>query len=234
MGELWVALAVVGGILGAFLLLLFVVALWEKHEVRAYSGMLGDEALRGRPYLEEMLDQAEDHGLVGRSVHRHVKYDVVVAFWYTPERDTLVHCGQGKLAGLPAKQTWLYSWLDDGTVLVTTDEFDEGDQSGLYRFKRVVNAAFGELLAAHRKRLDAAPAEPVLFAEPVGADAVMAIQRERAERLVARGRARWVGPPGTTWRFSVRGALFVWISFFRQLGTGLAQIWRLFRRRPGG
>src|SRR5437870_5486607 len=115
--ALWISLVVCVAI---FVPLIFVVALWEKHSVRAFNPPSQDEQPQLGPYLSAVDNEAWNLGLVKRSVARHTRYDLVGVSWFSRERDILEHSGQGKIAKLPVKQTWVYSRLSDGQILVTT------------------------------------------------------------------------------------------------------------------
>ena len=98
------------------------------------------------PYLSQRYAQLVECGAFNLLVHHHVRFKLIAVLGFTMDRRVLVHCGEGTLAGMRAKQTWLYSRLSGGENLVTTDSFDEGDPSGLTRPKRVIDAELPELL----------------------------------------------------------------------------------------
>lgn len=209
-----------------FVVAIFCVALREKHQVRSYSpGEVIDESEFGS-YLAQRYAEMLELGIVDLSVHRHLRFKLIVVCGFTSDRAILIHTGEGKLAGMRAKQSWLYSQLSAGEVLVTTDNFDEGDPSGLTKSKRVINARLPKLLSVHRDRLARADDDVVAFSSQEGPEALEDIGRSRAERLVDQGRAQWLDGEQTTWRYTLKGGLSIVGQFFRQLGTGLLQFWR--------
>jgi hypothetical protein len=223
MFELWIALACLVG----FLLLLFGVSMWEKHPVITYGPPLAGNIPLSRKYLVAARSDAVKCGLRELSIHKHTRFNVLVLFWFSPDRDYLVSCGQGKIAGNPIKQTWIYSRLQNGDVLVTSDGFDEGDPSGMCVTKRIIKARLAKLIAAHQKRLDAqvGPIQP--FDDMTGDEAVQNIQRDRAERLIEMGRAKWIDFEDTVWRYTISGAAHVCLGWFGQLWSGMTQWWRV-------
>ncbi|QDU45377.1 hypothetical protein Mal52_38710 [Symmachiella dynata] len=223
MFDPWIALAWVSGVM----LLLFSVSMWEKHPIIAYGPPLEGKFPQGRSYLVAARTDAVECGLRELSLHKHTRFDIVVAFWFSPDRDFLVSCGHGKVAGATTKQTWIHSRLQNGDVLVTTDGFDEGDPSGLYKTKRVVKVRLAKLIAAHRKRLDTQVDMVLPFEESTGDEAALNIQRERAERLIEKGRARWVDDEETVWRYTISGSTHVCLGWFGQLWAGMTQWWRV-------
>lgn len=209
--------------------LIFAAAMWEKHRTRAY----GPPETRGAdepeigPYLEAMMQAAEEEGLGPPTLHRHLLYDITAAFWFDAERQIMIQSGQGRIFKIPIKQTWLYSRLSDGKVLVTTDQFDEGDRSGLYGFNRVLNTDLVELLRVHRRELARSGAQPEPFREQTGADVKWALERERGDSLVRAGSAHWVDEVEGIWRYTFRGACGVLVSYVKQIGIGIMQFWRV-------
>ena len=109
-----------------FLIFLFGVSVWEKHHIKAYHRH--DKSLQSKygKYLIKVCSHAARNKLIGYSTHRHVRFKLNAAFWFTPDRNALILSGEGKIAGNHAKQTWLYSGTQDGRFVVTSDGFDEG------------------------------------------------------------------------------------------------------------
>ena len=208
-----------------YLIFQFGLSLWEKHPIRSYGPTKSHEKEDWGPYLLKV--EAEANDLIGRSVHQHLRFDIISVCWFSPQRDIMILSGEGKIAKMPIKQTWLYSRLTNGQFLVTSDGFDEGDPSGLSQIKRIVNGKLSELLRKHRVRLEASTSVVLPFKEQTGADSLEAMNRERAERLLQLGRAQWVEDEQTQWRFTATGALCVLGNFFKQFVAGLSQFWRV-------
>ena len=178
----WVCLVPV-----AFLTLLFVVSLLEHRPTRPYvpvepkvarspyagpavldySADLPDPSQLPN-YVRVMSIGAEAAGFVFGGMVAHVKVPrvrVLATVWFSPSRETLFLSGSGTVLGMPHHQTWLFTPLKDGRILVTTDNFDEGDYSGMYRYKRVLNGTFEELLAAHRAWVERARPQVDVYRE---------------------------------------------------------------------
>jgi len=225
MEWLWVVLPV-----GAYFTFLFCAALFEKKFVRSYGAEpLITSSVQLGPYLSKVYRSACASGLADCRFFRHQKYDLTGAFWFTPEKDILVYSGEGKVAKMPAKQTWIYSCLGNGRILVTTDNFDEGDPSGLTEFKRIIDVPLDKLLGAHRKRVENEMALISPFNNTIGPDALAAMAHERVGKLLELGRAQWVDPAQTQWRYTPKGALFVCLGSVTQFLTGLTQFWKFIK-----
>jgi hypothetical protein len=233
----------------AFLLLLFTVALIERRHTRPFvpARRAGGKPPGGArkptldysddtpdpsqisPYVAVMArDLAaagfESGGLIAQ-VRKRIR--ILGAVYWSPQRDILVAIGSGTVLNMPAYQTRLLTRLRDGRLLVTTDNNDEGDPSGIYRFKRVLNAEMHRLLEVHRERMARQAKEIVPFSEPTAQDALAGVYQRRASKMVERGIATWIDAGGTMWRYTPLGALLVCRDFFRQLGGGLMQFWRV-------
>ena len=227
---------VAAAIPAAYLLLLFVVAMCEKRLVQVYAPVAEDLMVILPPYVDAMSRDAAAAGFVwgGRVVHsKYPSVKILGTVWISPARETVVLAGSGTVLGMPSRQTWLFTPLSDGCYLVTTEQNDEGDSSGLYVVRRRLNARFPELLELHRRRLEESARDVRAFGEPTPFDALMGIYARRYETLVRRGRARWIGGRKEAWRYSALGALLVCLDFFRQLADATAQFWRVNAASPG-
>lgn len=213
--------------LAGFFVFQFCLSLWEKHLIISYGPAMEDNEADFGAYLKRCDKAAAQLGLVERSVHRHLRFDLTSAFWFSPERDILVLSGEGKVAKMAAKQTWIYSLLADGRYLVTSDGFDEGDPSGLSKTSRVINASLGKLLEKHRLRLEAEICGILPFRDPDGAGAIEEMKHQQAQQLMQLGRATWVDLEQTKWHYTVTGAFCICGGFFKQLAVGITQFWRV-------
>jgi len=236
---LWIPLGIIAlplAIVIIFTPIILIAALVEKRHAQPYGPEeeLGQGRVKIGSYLQEMIEEAAGLGFGAPEIHKHRKYEIWVAFWFNAERDILLKSGQGKIAGMPAKQTMLMSRQSDGRFLVTTDEFDEGDPTGMTEFKRVVNGDLEELLDAHEQRLDKVNVPIEQFKEATAYEAVIAILRQQADELIHRGRAGWVDELEGVWRYNLAGAFNIVLGFYKQMLIGVTQFWRVNKRRPGG
>jgi hypothetical protein len=229
-----------------FLALLFAAAVLEKRHARPYVSLDARPAPRpgGRTpndradlpdpsqisdYVAVMSRDAEAAGLRFGGMLAHAsapRIRILGSIWMSPPRDLLVLTGSGTVMKMPAYQTWLMTPLADGRVLVTTDNNDEGDLSGLYVTRRVLNAPFPELLATHRAQMQKHGAAVATFAEPTALDALMRVYDRRVERLVGRGLANHVYADRAQWRYTALGGLAVCGNFFAQFAGAIRQAGR--------
>ena len=242
--AVWIAALPVG-----FLLLLFTASLLEKNPTRPfvpakrkpppspyggppilnYDAQLPDPA-QLPDYVRAMSDRAYAMGFVFGGILAHVKaprIKVLATVWFSPDRRILVLSGSGTVWGMPHHQTWLYTPLKDGHVLVTTDNNDEGDHSGIYKPKRVLNAVFDELFGIHAERVETCAAQLEQWREPDPMSALLALYDRRVNTMLRRGVANFVDPGGMWWRYTVKGALKVCLGFFTQLAGALPQFRRV-------
>ncbi|MCK4850947.1 MAG: hypothetical protein KAT11_06340 [Phycisphaerae bacterium] len=214
---------------GVFLVLILAAALWEKRPVKCYgpaqSNIPGDFV----SYLSRVDAEAGTLGLVDRSVHKHVKYDIFVLVWFSPQRDIIIESGQGRIAKMPTAQTWLYSRLDNGRFLITSDRFGDEDLSGLSKTRYVWKGSLSQLLKKHRAMLEASELAVQPFTEETAADALEAMRREQTDRSVQLGRVRWLDDEHSQWRYTLTGGLRTAANLFKQLGVALSQIWRFWK-----
>lgn len=215
------------GLVGLCVAAMFIASLWEKQLVKTYAPGPPIDPSEFGSYLINRYNEMLEMGLVHLSFHRHTRFKLIAIFGYTPDRTVLVHSGEGKVGPMHAKQSWLYTRLIDGKVLVTSDNFDEGDPSGLMRSKRVINANLPKLMSTHRSRCERDAGSVLTFNEQECYKALEQFSRSRAERLVQLGRARWLDDEHARWRYTLSGGVSIIGQWFRQLGVGLMQFWRV-------
>jgi hypothetical protein len=236
-----------------FFLLLFAAAVGERRYVRPYvpldpslrpaaSGHGGEapgsasdlpDPSQVSDYVNLMSRDARVAGFAFGGMLAHAKaprIKILAALWCAPDREILVLTGSGSVYGMPSHQTWLFTPLRDGRVLVTTDNNDEGDLSRLYRTKRLLNLPFPDLLASHRARMARLAPDVARFAEAGPLESLMNVYDRRLWRMVERGRARLVDDDRLVWRHTAWGGLLVCANFFPQLLGSIPQFWRVNRR----
>jgi hypothetical protein len=228
-----------------FLALLFIVSVWERRLTRPYKTSKGDakddpEFLSVPSCLPEyvriMSDALYTLGFNFDQLLVHAKTPMVritATVWFSPARDILVLSGAGTVLKMPSWQTWLFSPLQDGRTLVTTDNNDEGDHSGMYVVKRIIGGDVPKLLTAHRARLEGFGAQATVFVNSSAAEALSGIYQQRVDRMIKKGIVRYVDADGVYWRYNVWGGLRMCIGFFVQTAQTLPQFWRV-KRRPIG
>ncbi|HEY7120537.1 MAG TPA: hypothetical protein VH475_28390 [Tepidisphaeraceae bacterium] len=246
----WAVVAV-----GGFFLLLFVTSVLERRYTCPYvpvrvAGAAAAPLRAGEPpptldyadatpdaselpeYVRIMSDDAHASGFLFDRLVAHVKAPqvrILATVWYSPDRRTVLLSGAGTVARAPAFQTWLFTPLKDGRFLVTTDNNDEGDRSGLYRMKRVIRMRFDKLLAVHDAQIEKFGPQVTSFEESSALDALLAIYQRRADRLVARGSARYTSEDRLYWHYTGWGGLRNCLGFFVQLAQTVPQAVRVQR-----
>lgn len=236
----WVLLLLVGGLIAGFFVLLFTVALVEKLPVNPF-GPTPLDAFPGDlpPYIGAMNTAAARLGFTYGGTYPHSKggtYRSYASFWLSPDRRTVVQVAGGTVARLPGKATTLTSRTADGRHLVTKDEVDMGDASGIVDAHLVMHATFDELWDAHQQRLAVSDGRRAacVFEEPSPYEARQAVNRARVARVVERGYGRWTDAGRSAWRHSLRGALRACsVQFFGELRNARRDPERHSKPRPG-
>jgi hypothetical protein len=183
-----------------------------------------------------MSDQFYAAGFLFDQLLVHAKtpmIQILATVWFSPQQDILALSGAGTVLKMPSWQTWLFTPLQDGRVLVTTDNNDEGDHSGMYVAKRIIGAKLPQLVSAHRARMDKFGAQATKFRERSAADALFGIYRRRVDRMIERGIVRYIDAEHAHWRYNVWGGIRMCLGFFVQTAQTLPQFWRV-KRKPVG
>lgn len=232
----------------AFLIFLFFVSILERKPVVPYVLLDAREAplqqgLRlGKQfphpsqlsdYTLRMMNDAMDAGLSLEAMIAHMKVPsirIVGAVMWSADRRVLMLSGSGTVANMAAYQTWLFTPLADGRYLVTTDKNDEGDHSGTYIIKRLLNVPMGRLFVVHMQRVQEHAAMVRAVTQASAFEALLAIYRQRAERTIAQGLGRYHDPERNYWRYTPTGGVRVVMDFFKQLANALTQFWRVNKR----
>ena len=232
----------------AFICLLFTTALFERNLTTPYIPATATHApSRGvldyahetpdpsmlPDYVALMSAGASDAGFVYGGLYTHAdvpKVKLLTTFWMSPSGDTFVQSGAGTVIGMKAYQTWIFTLLADGSCLVTTDNNDGGDYSGLFRTRRLLNATFEKLYEFHRERVARSHSRPTAFPQQNPMEARHALNTRRVQLMMDRGFVRFRDGAGVYWSHTAKGALMVCLYFFVQLGAALPQIYRVNRK----
>jgi len=207
----------------AFLALLFIVELVERRLTRPYV-MAGPDELELNSYAREMAEEIGTAGYTPAGNFVHAKHpNVHGTIWSSPGRECIVLAGSGKLAGMVSRQTYIFSRLNDGRVMITKDSNDEGDGSGTFITKRVLNVHFPELVKEHYKRLNESASQIQLFDGGNTLDALLGIYDYRTQRMVEMGLAKFIDASGESWRHTAKGATHIVRNFFKQMAQAMPQ-----------
>ena len=232
------ALLVPVGIVCAFVVLLFLVALVETMPLSPFGGdALAVDPAQVPPYLNAMNVAAGRHGFVYGGTFRHVKggtYQVLATFWFSPDRRTVLQVTGGTMARMPSRTSVMTSDTTDGRLIVTRDEVGMTDLSGIADVEAVVHADFEELWSTHAARLRALGDQVRPFEQAAPREAELEADRRRATAMVERGVARWTDASRAAYRYTLRGALRISTTqFFGQFFKHRTQSDRFSRPRPG-
>jgi hypothetical protein len=235
----WLIPAILGGLFAAFMALMFIVALFEKNPVHNYD----PAPISGVPpdlpsYVAAMNDAAVRTGYVPGGLYRNTASRTEKSYaslWQSPDRRVLVEITGGTTLKLVRRRTRMYSRTSAGRYLVTTDDFDAGDTSGIQDLERVLYGDFEELLVAHLRRVQALGPQGV---PPMEAVTPLEAQREIEDRLLAatmaRGMGRWAKKDRSAWAYSVKGAVWLCtVGMFGDFARNMGQSERASRARPG-
>jgi hypothetical protein len=172
-----------------------------------------------------MSDGAMAAGFQFGSLISHWKFPIRGAVWLSGDRRILMHCGSGTIINAAAKLTWLTTPRRDGSWIVTTDQNDEGDPSGLKKIKRILNARFDTLLSAHLVRIEA---DRMAAAYPAGRpfDLLSSRARQINQENIRRGLARTRDNLGQYWSYTWMCSFASIGRFFKQFLGAIPQAWR--------
>lgn len=203
-------IVIVGGLFAFFFVAIVLSALLEKRLIASFVRVNEAELPESSSYEEKMSQAARELGFKPFGPYAHAKggtYKMYCRIWVSPDRQVLAVVGWGTIARLPSNRTRLLSLLEDGRYLVTSDQFDECDLSGLSVQGILLKADFPALVEKQRQRIaeSGLRAVPFTSADPLRDYEVHTARR--AEALEERGLAYFLDPARTVWRYNVRGAL---------------------------
>ncbi len=216
----WVA-AVIAMVIVGWMLVLFCIGIFEKHPVIQYVDTVPADQWPSEGYLATHIEQAPALGFTAEQVYQHYKHNIRALLVINHDRTILMLSGEGDVMKIPAKQTWLYTRMTDGTIMLSADQADEGDQSGIIVKQIFMDCDLPTLVEHHQHWIAQSGKTPEPFVEMESADIYNAMNMERGEAMVARGRARWVDNRQEHWTMTARGALGVCVNFWTQLAEAV-------------
>ena len=220
--------------LGGFLLLLLAVAMIERRYSFPYVRVPMESVQELSPYVRRMSDDVNAEGFIFGDYLAHAKPSIKICgtVWLSPDGRTLVVTSSGTVSRLRSKQTFLFSPLNDGTYLCTTDNVGESDPSRLFRFKRHWNGLFEDLWKLHQKRLNSAGFAVAEFRQPVPFDILTEIYGRRIQLMIDKGLARLHRRrTGVLATYASSARCIFAADFLCNLGRRAPQFWR--RYLPG-
>jgi hypothetical protein len=134
-------------------------------------------------------------------------YQTYSVLTVSPSGHVLAVVHWGRTASIRNEKTVLYSQLEDGRYLITSDRPTGARTPGLYDDLVFLGADFEKLLTRHESRLRSS-GQRIRHLSPENPLAELeAILEHRARFLVERGDAYWVDPEHTAFRSTLKGAL---------------------------
>lgn len=223
--DFLIPVAVVGGILGFFFLLVVGACLWEKHPVIPYyvpeEGEEYDESGKAT-HANDVAEELEyTHLAVLHDAKKllRVRYDV----WLSPDRAVIAVVGCGTVAKVPVNAIWFYSRPTGEKMLATTNEIGDQDISGAIAQQTWPGSGFEALATKHDRRLEDVTFDPFPKTGPMEMY-FGAILRQKADTLVAKGYAKYIDADEAVWKYTLKGAL---VFYF--MGTWVRPIRRFLR-----
>ena len=242
--PLWIVILVLSLValfvlfMGGMILVVLATCLWEKQRVRDFAPATPDVLPPPSPYFRSMSEYArvlgfQPGGLFGQD-RQSSMYRCCLGLWLSPDGKSLLCIAGGKVARVNYKRTMLISKVSGETSIVTMDAFGSEDLSGTRDVEVLMNADLNELNQLHQRRLATARVEPRPFSSDLLAE-IEEWNRIRADRLVARGLAKYIDPEHNTWRFTPKGAVLYTVKAqISGLAKASAQRERINITRPGG
>ena len=161
-------------------------------------------------YAELQIHAASELGFAAPHLFKPVKGGI----YQTHNAMTVSHSGQilavirwGTTASIRNEATVLYSALENGQYLVTSDRPTGARTPGLHDDQVYLGADFGELVRRHEERLRASGQIPRPLDRENPLAEHEAIIENRARFLISKGEAYWVDPEQTAFRSTFKGAL---------------------------
>ena len=227
----------IAGMIGFFFVTILAVGCLEKHRIHDFKPMGPDLLQVPSPYFQAMNDAARQAGFQLEGVfgqyRRNSTYRCCIALWLSPDGQTLLSVGGGKLAGINYRKTLLLSRLG-GKVLVTMDEFGSTDLSGTREIEALLNADLAELNTRHLQRLALSKEAPSPFSMGNLLQQYEEMNRLQVDKLIHLGLAKYLDAQDGIWRYSPKGA---WVYAVRGYLKGMkgaqGQAARLKKKRPG-
>jgi hypothetical protein len=229
---MWLLLTI-AGLVVAFLLIVFVIAISERLYLKDQMAPAAQPfPCRPQPYWLETREEARRAGLRpgGDFVAKKGLIKGLQSLWLTPDGVVLVAI---EAAG-GVRKTVLRTRLADGRIMESSDNPGLSDVSGTIDRAVLINAGLSELMDFHRQRIATAGSPP----SPFTGESLLAeneqVETERGRRMVELGLARWADPQQSSIRMTLRGAMqHIGTDYFKQMAELKKQSNRSHLRRAG-
>jgi hypothetical protein len=234
LAELIVVVVAIIAMIVLPMLLTIVVGLWEKRMVWPYVPLEDPVVLTtpakfdpANPYavsgggaqqIMQPTEQAAKANVAAQSLgfrylgaYRHgggAVYKVRYDFWVSGEHEVLVIVGGGTMASIPLDNTWLFTQLAEGPMLVTITAHNAGeyDLSGLTSEVLVRKAGLAQAIHAHLGRMKLQSSPALNYSDAPLSDHFQ-FRKSWSEQLERKGLVRFVDPARNVWKYTLWGAV---------------------------
>jgi hypothetical protein len=161
-------------------------------------------------YAESQIRAASELGFSAPRLYKHALggiYKTHNVLTVSAKREILAYIRWGTTGSIRNEVTSLYSALDDGQYLITSDRPIGSRTPGFYDDQVYLGASFAQLVGRHKERLQASGKNANCLSVENPLAEYEAILERRARFLVERGDAKWVDAGQTAFRSTLRGAL---------------------------
>ncbi len=170
-----------------------------------------------KSYAESQIRAAPQLGFSAPRLFRHVKggiYKTHNALLVSSTRQVLAVIRWGTTGSIRNEATVLYSALDDGRYLVTSDRPTGSRTPGFYDDHVFLSAGFEQLVRRHEERMQASGKKIKRLSVENPLQEYEAILGGRARFLIERGEAKWADAEQTEFRSTLKGALKTYAMTF--------------------
>lgn len=161
-------------------------------------------------YAESQIRAASELGFSAPRLYKHAQggiYKTHGVLTISPTRQVLAVIRWGTTGSIRNEGTILYSSLEDGRYLVTSDRPIGSRTPGFYDDQVFLGASFAQLVRRHEERMQASGKQIKRLPVDNPLAEYEAILERRARFLVDRGEAKWVDSGQTAFRSTLKGAL---------------------------
>lgn len=163
-------------------------------------------------YLAEARNAADRLGFRPVVTFRNVRDPLIKVryeFRVSADLRILMIAGAGTMALMPVECVWVYSRLEDGTLLLTLNNQlgYEYDLSGLADVAVYPKIGVADLVARHSKRLSEAKRKALSYSERSIVSEHREALRQRVARLAEMGYAAPKDEAWQRWRYTIPGAI---------------------------
>jgi hypothetical protein len=161
-------------------------------------------------YAERQVRAATELRFSPPRLFKHIKggtYKTYSALMVSPTEQILSVVRWGTLAKMRTDATLLYSALDDGTYLITSDRITGVRSPGIFHDLVYLDADFSRLVERHEERMLASGRNVKILSGSDPLAELEAIYADRARFLIEQGDAYWADPEQTAFRSTFKGAV---------------------------